>query len=99
MAGKARGVNQSDADSSFMPLDALNFIEEQTKLFALRGIIQGIDHVIMRPPRFCGGLAKSIKVLDQLGEFREVKCARSVTTAGIKVDRSDYRAFHAQVPS
>ena len=98
----ANGPNQLRADSSFISLDALNFMEEQTQFFGFTGIIQRVDHVIVGRRVVCRRLAKVVKIQHQLGKFREVKSARSVPAAisiRIKVDRREYPACHTGLQS
>ena len=76
-----------------MSLNAVNIIEKQAQLFSFSGIIDGIDHVVVRLVAFCRRLARAFKILHQLCKFCRVKRAFLVTTTSflcLVVDRCDY---------
>jgi hypothetical protein len=68
-------VRGQEVTNSIMSLNAVNIIEKQAQLCSFSGIIDGVDHVVVRLVAFCRRLARGFKILHQLGKFRKVKRA------------------------
>ena len=76
-----------------MSLDAVNIIEKQAQFIPFVGIIDGIDHVVVRLVTLCRRLARAFKILHELCKFCKVKRAflgATTSLLGLVVDSRCY---------